>query len=124
MSESAAIDVEHFEYPNELLTTNAEIVSPAYDVEIFLSGFDAIENSIKKKWVTVEGVLQEAKIALVQFHPESFAFQVLQPAGAEVAPPVFLHPAAFSDFAQVSPRLFARNPLVTLNFLFAIGVDA
>src|SRR5262245_28369156 len=49
---------------------------------------------------------------------------MLQPAGSQIAPPVFLHPASNSGFTQVVPRLFTFNPFVAFDLLLTLVVDA
>ena len=124
MSETAAVDVEGFEDLQDGLDFDAPGLSPADDVEVFLAGFQTIEDAIEEKGVIVKFLLQEAEIAAVQLDPEAFALQMLQPAGPEIAPPVTLDPAADGRFPQVAARLLALDPLEAKSFLLALGVNA
>src|SRR5579885_2447290 len=124
MGQAAAIDVEGFEDLQDGFDGNVPVVSPADDVEIFLAGLETIENAIKQKSIVLETTLEQAKVAAVQLHPESFALEVFQPAGPQIAPPVTLHPAADGLFPEITPSLFAFNPLVLECLLLSIHVHA
>ncbi len=54
MSETATIDVESFEDLDKGIGVDAPIVRPTDDVQVFLPGFDAIENAIEEKGVVVK----------------------------------------------------------------------
>jgi hypothetical protein len=123
MSESAAVDVERFENLDERVGIDAPIECPADDIEVFLSGFDAIENAVEKEGVIVEGTLQEAKVATVEFDPETPALKMLQPAGSQIAPPVFLHPATNGGFTQVAPGFLTLDPFIALDLLLTFNVN-
>ncbi len=55
MGKSAAIDVEGFEDLQERLNRYSPVVGPTDDVEVFLAGFDAIEDAVEQKGVVVKG---------------------------------------------------------------------
>src|SRR5262249_9193396 len=120
----AAVDVEGLEDLDDGPGGDAPVVGPTEDVEVFLAGFEAIEDAIEEEGAVLEFALQQAEVAAVQLDPEAFALQVLQPAGPEVAPPVSLHPAADGTLTQVAAGLLALDPLEAQSFLLAFGVDA
>src|SRR6266851_7580613 len=94
MCQPPAIDVERFQDLQNGSDRQTPLQGPNNNIEVFLSGFETIENAIEKKGVVVELALQEAEVAPVELHPKTLALQVLQPAGSQVAPPVLLDPAA------------------------------
>ena len=124
VSKAAAVDVEGFEDLQDGVDGDAPGVGPADDVEIFLAGFEAVEDAVEEEGVVVELALEQAEVAAVQLDPEAFALQVLQPAGPEVAPPVTLHPAADGGLAQIAAGFLALDPLEAQRFLLAVDVDA
>ena len=99
MRETPAVDVQSFQDLQHRSYGQTPVHSPKDDIEIFLSGFETIENAIEKKGVVVKLALQQAEISSIQLHPKTFALQVLQPARSQVAPPVSLDPEANSVFA-------------------------
>ena len=70
MFEAAAVDVEGLEDLANGLERNAPVVGPDDDVEIFLAGFETIENSIEKKGFVLKASLQQTEVAAVEFEPE------------------------------------------------------
>src|SRR5262249_16458128 len=124
VGESSAIDVEGLEYLANLGHTYAPIEGPEDDIEVFLSGFEAIENSIEEKCLVLEASLEEAEVTAVQLDPEARSLQVFHPPGPQVAPPVHLHPAANGGFSQVASCFLALNPFIDLGFFFAFSVNA
>ena len=56
------------------------------DVEVFLAGFEAIENAVEEKGVVVELSLEEAEVAAVEFDPEAFALQDAPASGPADSP--------------------------------------
>jgi hypothetical protein len=123
MCQPAAVDIESFEDLQNGLRLDAPVLGPDNDVEVFLAGFQAIENAIKQNGVVVELTLEEAEVAAVEFHPEAFTLKVFHPARPQVTPPVILHPATDGRLAQIAARLLALNPFETLSLLLAIGID-
>src|SRR5205823_10679693 len=99
------------------LQGDVPVLRPADDVEVFLAGFEAVEDAVEEEGVVVELVLEEAEVAAVEFNPEAFALQVFQPACPQVAPPVTLHPAADGRLAQIAPGFLALDPLELEGFL-------
>jgi hypothetical protein len=57
VSETAAVDIESFEDLQDGVDVDAPGLGPADDVEVFLTGFESIEDSIEKKCVIVEFLL-------------------------------------------------------------------
>src|SRR6516165_9501788 len=94
MGQPARVDVERFEDLHDGFGGDAPVDGPDDDVEVFLAGFESIEDAVEEKGVVVEASLEEAEVAAVEFNPEAVALQVLQPASPQIAPPVVLHPAA------------------------------
>ena len=119
-----AVDVQRFEDFQHGTHGNGPVQGPEDDIEIFLSGFEAIENAIEEKGVVVEASLEEAEVTAVQLDPEAFALEVLEPAGPQVAPPVTLHPATDGGFTEVAACLLAFDPFESKRFLFPVDVDA
>jgi hypothetical protein len=124
MGESAAIDVESFEYLQNGFDVNAPRLRPTDDVEIFLTGFQSIENAIEKKSVVDELLLEKPEIATIELNPKAFALQMFQPARTQIAPPMTLDPATYRRFAEIAPGFLAFDPLVTQGFLLALNVNA
>src|SRR6266511_4663662 len=78
--EAAAIDVEGFKDFEDRFDWNTPVVSPVDDVEVFLALFEAVEDAVEEDGLFVKAAQQEAEVAAVEFDPEAFALQVLQPA--------------------------------------------
>src|SRR5438045_1945530 len=117
VSKAAAVDVEGFENLANGLQGDVPVEGPEEAVEGFMTGFEAVEDAVEQQRVVVEASLQQAEIAAVEFDPEAFAVQVLQPAGPEIAPPVILHPAPYGGFAQIAAGLLALDPLEAVGLL-------
>ena len=100
------------------------VQGPEEDIEVFLSGSEAIEYAIEEEGLFLEAALEQAEVAAVELDPEAGALQVLQPAGSQIAPPVVLHPAANGRLSQIAAGLFTFKPFIKLGFFFAFGVDA
>src|SRR5262249_54544988 len=81
------------------------------------------EDAVEQEGIVVKLALEEAEVAAVKFDPEAFALQVFQPAGPQVAPPMFFDPAADGGFTQITAGLLALNPFVALSLLLALDVD-
>ena len=111
VGESAAVDVEGFEDSQDGINGHSPVLRPADDVEVFLAGFEAVEDAVEEEGVFVELALEQSEIAAVEFDPEAFALQVFQPAGSQVSPPVTLDPAADGGFAEVKAGFLALDPL-------------
>ena len=124
MCQPPAVDVQRFEDFQHGTHGNGPVQGPEDDIEIFLSGFEAIENAIEEKGVVVEASLEEAEVTAIQLDPEAFAVKVLEPACSQIPPPVVLDPAADGCLAQIAAGLLTFNPFILLGFLFAFGVDA
>ena len=77
MRETPAVDVQSFQDLQHRSYGQTPVHSPKDDIEIFLSGFETIENAIEKKGVVVELALQEAEIAPVELHPKTLTLEVL-----------------------------------------------
>ena len=122
--QSAAVDIESFENFADRGERDAPVQGPQEDIEVFLSGFETIEDAVEKEGLILEAALQEAEVAAVELDPEAGALQVLQPAGSQIAPPVVLHPAANGRLSQIAAGLFTFEPLIKLGFFFAFAVDA
>ena len=73
MGQAAAVNVEGFEDTNHAAYVEAPFMGPQDHVEVFLAGFQAIENSIEKEGVVAEFVLQEAEVVVVEFEPEALS---------------------------------------------------
>src|SRR5437870_5442888 len=113
MSQATAVDIECFEDLQDRLGRDAPVVTPTDDVEVFLAGFQAIEDAIEQEGFIMELALKQAEVAADQFHPKAFALQVFQPAGSQVAPPVVLHPAADGGLPEIASRFFTLDPLIS-----------
>ena len=111
MRKSSAIDVQGLEDLDDRFDRDVKLMRPADDVEVFLSGFKPIENSIEKKCIVVELAFEQAEIASVKFYPETFALQMFQPAGPQIPPPMVLDPVANRRLPQVVSRFFTFYPL-------------
>src|SRR5215212_6807621 len=101
MGEPAAVDVECFEDVADGCEGNAPVEAPENDIEVFLAGFETIENAIEKKCLIREATLQEAEVAAVELDPELLALQMFQPARPQIAPPMILDPLADGFLAQI-----------------------
>ena len=124
VGQAAAVDVEGFEDLQDGFDRDAPGVGPADDVEVFLAGFEAIEDAIKEEGFVVEAAFEEAEVAAVEFDPEAFALQVLQPPRPQVTPPVTLDPTADGRLAQVTAGLLTLNPFKAQCLLLPFRVDA
>src|SRR5438132_11663961 len=94
MAEATAVDVECGENVEYIGDGKVAIDRPKNDVQVFLAGFQAVQNVIQKKRLALKSQLQETEVATVQFDPVSLALQMLEPAGTEVTRPVLPHPLA------------------------------
>lgn len=72
----------------------------------------------------VKATLQQTKIASIQFHPEAFALEMLEPAGPQIAPPVIANPATNGSLTEVTAGFFTFDPFEALSLNFAVLVDA
>src|SRR5438094_659959 len=124
VGQAAAVDVEGGEDFANGCGGDPPIETPLDDIEVFLAGFEAIENTIEKEGVIDEAALKKAEVTAVKLDPEARALEVLHPASPQVAPPVFLHPGVDGDFSQVAFRPLAFDPLVGEGFLLRFDVDA
>ena len=93
-------------------------------MQIFLAGFQAIENAIEEKCVVAEFAEEQPKIATVEFDPVFFTLQMFQPPRPQITRPMFPNPAADGVFTLIAPRLFTFDPFVFIGFLFAVLVYA
>jgi hypothetical protein len=121
---AAAVDVERLKDVKDGLYVDAPVEGPLDDIEVFLTGFEAIENSIQEEGVIVELSFEEAEIASVQLNPKASALKVFEPTRSEVAAPMLFHPKPDRAFAEVVPGLFAFDPFEAQGLLLALGVDA
>ena len=71
--ESAAVDIESLEDIEDRGGGNTTVVRPANDIEVFLAGFQTVEDAVEEKGVFDEGALQKAEVAAVEFDPEAFS---------------------------------------------------
>src|SRR5438477_6210904 len=124
MCEPAAVDVECGEDLNDGVGRNAPGVGPADDVEVLLTRFETVQDAVQQQSLVLELALQQAEVAAVQLDPEALALEVLDPAGAQEAPPVTADPVPDGRFAQVVAGFLALNPLELLRFLLAVHVNA
>ena len=69
MSEAAAVDVEGCEDLSNRPRRDAPVEAPLDDVEVFLAGFEAIENAIEEEGVVVKASLEKAEVAAVEVDP-------------------------------------------------------
>src|SRR3954470_16319759 len=90
VSQASAVDVEGFEDLQHRLDGDGPGLGPADDVEVFLAGFEAVEDAVQEEGVVDELALQQPEVAAVEFNPEALALQVFEPACPQVAPPVTL----------------------------------
>src|SRR5262249_26637595 len=120
MCEASAVDVQGFEDLQDGLDRDVPLKGPVDDVKVFLARLDTIEDSIEQQRVIVKLPQEEAEIAAVQLDPEPLALQVLQPTGAQIAPPMTLHPSPDGGFTKVAARFLALNPFVAQCFLLPI----
>ncbi len=80
VGQAAAVDVEGFEDLADRVGVDAPGQGPANDVEVFLAGFEAVEDAIEEKRVVVKAAFEKSKITAVEFHPKTFPLQMFQPA--------------------------------------------
>src|SRR2546429_9909135 len=120
MSEAPAVDVESGENIDDRLRFQAPVMGPAENVEIFLARLEPVENAVEEKGVIDEAFLQQTKVTAIQLDPELLALEMFEPAGPEIAPPVFLHPEANGGLTQVPTRLLTLNPFVAKGLLLAL----
>ena len=70
-----------------------------------------------------EVLLQESKVTVVEFHPETIALNVLLPPCPHISPPVLFDPVPDRPFAKIVPHFFAFDPLKTILLKHTIGVN-
>ena len=124
VGQTAAVDVEGFQNDQDVGEGDAEVLGPEDDVEVFLTSFEAVEDAVEEEGVFLEAFLEEAEVAAVEFDPEALPFEVFDPAGTQIAPPVFSHPTSEGSFPQVPAGFFTFNPFEPEGLLLAFGVDA
>jgi hypothetical protein len=124
VSETTAVDIEGFEDLDDRFGVDAPFQRPTDNVEVFLTGFEPIENAVQQQRVIVKTAFEEAEISAVQFDPEAFALQMFQPAGAQIAPPVTLDPASNGRLAKIAAGLLTFDPFETQRFLLAVDKNA
>src|SRR5262249_17244931 len=71
MGQAAAIDVEGLENLADLQKRQAPVQGPQNDVQVFLTGFETIENAIEQEGVVVKAAKEQTEVAAVEFHPEA-----------------------------------------------------
>src|SRR5947209_16218292 len=94
VNQAAAIDVESLEDIEDLLNGDFPVEGPQNHIEVFLAGLEAIQDAVQEELTILKPMLEQPKIAPVQFHPEALALQMFQPALPEITIPVLMHPAA------------------------------
>src|SRR5207249_11609841 len=99
--QSPAVDVQIFQDLQHRSYGQTPVHSPEDDIEIFLSGFETIENAIEKKGVVVRLAVRQAEISSIKLDPKTFALYVLQLARSPIATPVSLDSRVNSVLAQV-----------------------
>jgi hypothetical protein len=124
MNQAAAVDVKGLEDIKNLLDGDVPVKGPEDHVEVFLTGFESIEDSVQQELTILKAMLKEPKITPVQLDPESLALQVLKPAGPQVTIPVLLYPSTDRYFAQIVADFFALNPFENIHLAAAVRVDA
>src|SRR6266511_5416803 len=120
--QAAAVDVAGFEDFQDRLGRDAPLLGPDNDVEVLLALFEAVEDAIEQEGFVNEATLQQAEVPAVEFDPEALALQMLQPAGAQVAPPVTLDPATDRCLAEIVAGALALDAFVAKCFLLAVHV--
>jgi len=88
-------------------------------VQIFFASLELIEDHIEQVLLVLEFALKESEIAAVEFHPETFPLQMLNPACPEIPAPVFAHPPLDTALTQIVSGLLTLDPLVAVLFLDA-----
>src|SRR5665213_4472048 len=111
--EATAVDVEGFEDFQDRINGHPPSLRPTDYIEVFLAGFEPVEDAVEEKGVFDKFALEQSEVAAVEFDPKSFALQVFQPARPQIPPPVTLDPAPDGGFAQVEAGLFTLDPLET-----------
>jgi hypothetical protein len=122
--EATAVDVEGFEDFQDRVDGHSPALRPTDYVEVFLAGFESVENAVEEKGVFDKLALEQSEIAAVEFDPKAFALQMFQPARSQIAPPVTLDPTADSGFAQIKASLLTFDPLETERLLLPIDENA
>src|SRR5947209_8202201 len=98
VNEARAVNVEGLQDVANLLHRNVPVERPLDDVQVFLAGFETIQDAIQKKWIIMKAVLDDPEAAPVQLNPEAPSLQVLEPACSQVPVPVLLHPTSNRHF--------------------------
>src|ERR1043166_1150319 len=124
MHDAAAVDVEGGEDFDHVGHGDLPVDCPEDDLQVFLAGFEAVEDAVEEEGFVLEALLEEAEVTAVQLDPEAFALQVFEPAGPEVAGPVLADPLADRGFAEVMAGLLALDPAVLFFLALAVLVDA
>src|SRR5437588_5812704 len=116
VGESAAVDVEGSQDAQDGFDRQLPLDRPEDDLQVFLTGLEAVEDAVQENDVVPEFALQQAEVAAVEFDPELLALQVLQPARPQVSGPVVPHPPPDRVLAEVAAGLLALDPLVPGRF--------
>src|SRR6266404_2612311 len=124
MFESAAVNVESFEDAVNGVDRDMPVFGPEDDVQVFLADFQAIEDAVEQERLVVEGTLQQAVVAFVEFHPKAAAFEVLDPPRPQIAMPVSEGPLTQGHVAEVVADFLAFEPLEAQRLGRAVFVDA
>ena len=124
MGQTFAVDIESVEDEEHIDDRNVPVDRPQKDVEIFLAGNQAVYDSFEEKGFVLKAVEEDAKVVVVEFDPESFALEVFQPAGTQIATPVLPDPVADGEFPQIAASSFAFDPFEAVDFLLTVRPDA
>ena len=70
--EPTAVDIESSEYFDNRVDRDMAGVGPVDDVEVFFTGFQAVEDRVEELAAILKLVLEEAEVTAVEFDPEAF----------------------------------------------------
>jgi hypothetical protein len=124
MLKAAAINVECFEDLVNGIGRDSAGDRPEDHVEVFFTRLELIEDRVEEISAGDELALKKAKVAAIEFDPEVFTLEMLNPTCPQITGPVTFHPLSDASFAEVVPRFLALNPFVTVFFFDTRLVDA
>ena len=96
---------------------------PANDVEIFLSGFQFVDDAIEQNVVVIAEMFQVTKYTTLEFDPKRFALQMFEPFRSQVAKPMISDPMFNRLFTQIATRFFTAIPFESIRFHSTIGIQ-
>ena len=100
-------------------------MGPEKDVEVFLIGFQAVDDAVEQKSLVLKCIFEYPVIAFVEFRPVFVAKEMFKKFRAKIAGPVFANPTANGVLlAYIEARFLAFDPLKNGHLLVAISIKA